>query len=151
MKIKCSEDCDKAYYSKGHKIGRDPGMPCSAWGAYLPGDEPGWRCGGTDEPIGDDIDHEDCPLFLDATKFTCTLVGLEDYCEKRCETMFVNSDEEIAICPESDDEIECTFINNHCVVGVTDINKIDEFDSTLSSEEKEKIKSNIEKVMLLQK
>lgn len=54
-------ECRHAKWFKGHRIPASNGMPERAWGAYLPGDEPGWECGQTGEPcIPESLD---CPLW----------------------------------------------------------------------------------------
>ena len=148
MKLIC-EDCNESYISKGHKIGNDPGMPCSCWGAYLPGDEPGLRCRITDELCEDEVNVEDCPQFEEITEFVCTLSKLENYCEEQCESILVNRDTEIAICPECDEEINYEKIGETIVVGVTNLDKISEYNPDLTEDEKRIIRSNLERIVLL--
>ena len=58
------DDCRYRTYFSGCKIrSGDDGYPCSAWGHYLPGDEPGNRCTETESDCSgyDEIDLEECP------------------------------------------------------------------------------------------
>jgi len=57
------ENCSKRVYFKGRKIPKDPGYPCSAWGSYLPGDEPGYYCSETEEECNEscEIGIDECP------------------------------------------------------------------------------------------
>lgn len=56
-------NCRYKVYSKGCKIPKDPHYPCSSWGSYLPGDEPGYYCELDDEEcnIENTMKLEDCP------------------------------------------------------------------------------------------
>lgn len=54
--------CEHRCYQKGIKIPRDPDYPASAWGHYLPGDEPGNYCDITSFSCEiEDVPLEDCP------------------------------------------------------------------------------------------
>lgn len=49
--------CWHAYWSAGYPIPQSSGYPERAWGAYLPGDSPGWKC----ELTEDGCIPEECP------------------------------------------------------------------------------------------
>ncbi len=51
-------DCEYLFYFDGCKIPKLDNYPESTWGHYLPGDEPGWYCGVTEELC----DEKNCPL-----------------------------------------------------------------------------------------
>ncbi len=51
--------CNNKIWSPGYPIPKDDGYPASAWGSYLPGDEPGWKCMENDTAcLG-----EECPIW----------------------------------------------------------------------------------------
>ena len=60
--------CPKAEWFRGCKQPRDPGMPERVWGAYLPGDEPGYNCSVTGNPCAGEVHFSECPRVVRAKK-----------------------------------------------------------------------------------
>lgn len=94
-------DCPNLYYSKGHKIGCDPGYPEMAWGSYLPGDEPGYRCKLSDESCGGDPELDKCER-MEKTEILCPC-NFEEDCEPDKDLILWLDDEtKEYYCPEED-------------------------------------------------
>lgn len=87
-------ECRHGVWFQGHKIPRSNGMPERAWGAYLPGDEPHWRCGHKwrrDDPCPLEWSLECpliqetlclCPFCLENEEHTQTW-GMDEDCDTR--------------------------------------------------------------------
>lgn len=92
------KECDHRKYFKGCKIGNDPSYPCSAWGHYLPGDEPGHICSITDIHCDEreEILIDSCGR-LELTTLLCPLCKEED--EKDVK-VYYDIDDKDYMCPE---------------------------------------------------
>jgi hypothetical protein len=90
------DDCEHRKYQKGCKIASgDPYYPASAWGAYLPGDEPGNYC---------DFNECSCECYTPIEIDSC---GRMEKTEKVCPKCLEEEIESIVYFDKDLDEYYC--------------------------------------------
>ena len=68
--------CPHSVWFSGCKIHRSNSMPERTWGAYLPGDEPGWNCAKTGDACPGEMHWKECPR-IERTLQICPICLIE--------------------------------------------------------------------------
>lgn len=146
--IKDCDTCDHSYMSFGTKSDLSDGYKGGYIQKYVPWDMPGQRCSLTDE-FCTDMEFSKCPLIETFSKFKCTICGVEEYCDKQCQTIYYNSKINLAYSETCDSVLECQFLQSIPVVGILTPKLIIEFDNDINVQRQ--IKTNLEKITLFLK